>query len=136
VDLAKLSKQAKQRRVERNPEVSLNMQLDGIVTKVMQMDESGVFLHPVPENKYPHYRSVVPNPMDLGTVRERTRAHGYHSTHEFLGDIRLMVSNCERFNGQEHGLSTVARRLLENAEQLVEKNAELHTIEARLAQSS
>jgi hypothetical protein len=46
-----------------------------------------------------------------------------------------MVSNCERFNGQEHNLSSVARRLLESAEQLVEKNAELHAIEARLTQS-
>ena len=35
----------------------------------------------------------------------------YSSRDEFLSDVALIVDNCVQYNGEEHSLSTIARRI-------------------------
>ncbi|KAJ7102170.1 bromodomain-containing protein [Mycena belliarum] len=73
----------------------------------------------------PHYTSIVRTPMDLGTIERKLVSSNpskpdpnpenprYFSTDEFIADVRLVVKNCVLFNGADHPISAMARRLEE-----------------------
>lgn len=46
----------------------------------------------------PHYHKVIKNPMDLGTVGTKLSRGQYENAKEFEADIRLIFSNCYKFN--------------------------------------
>lgn len=46
----------------------------------------------------PHYRQVVKNPMDLGTMAQKLKTGQYGKAGEFQKDFELMVQNCLAFN--------------------------------------
>uniref|UniRef100_S4RM19 Bromo domain-containing protein n=1 Tax=Petromyzon marinus TaxID=7757 RepID=S4RM19_PETMA len=43
------------------------------------------------------YRTIIPTPMDLGTVRERLREDTYHDPVDFCKDVRLIFSNAKAY---------------------------------------
>ncbi|KAJ7492861.1 Bromodomain-containing protein [Mycena latifolia] len=73
----------------------------------------------------PHYTSIVRTPMDLSTIERKLTSSNpskpdpnpenprYFSTDEFIADVRLIVKNCVLFNGADHPISAMARRLEE-----------------------
>lgn len=46
----------------------------------------------------PHYHKVIKNPMDIGTVGTKLSRGQYENAKEFEADIRLIFSNCYKFN--------------------------------------
>lgn len=46
----------------------------------------------------PHYHKVIKNPMDLGTVGTKLSRGQYENAKEFEADVRLIFSNCYKFN--------------------------------------
>lgn len=101
--------------------------------------ESQAFLAPVDPDalNIPHYRQIVTNPMDLGTVdiklaltaaaakggkpTEKTKQASawkldpsndvYRSVQAWEDDVRLVFANCIRFNGPDHIISQSAKTL-------------------------
>jgi hypothetical protein len=72
----------------------------------------------------PHYPEIVTHPMDFKTIEEKldNSVPGkvskpdqpqYTSTDQFIVDVRLVFSNCVKFNGPEHTISLMGRRLEE-----------------------
>ncbi|KAJ6509291.1 Bromodomain-containing protein [Mycena vitilis] len=73
----------------------------------------------------PHYTSIVRTPMDLSTVERKLITSNpskpdpnpenprYSTADEFIADVRLIVKNCLLFNGADHPISAMARRLEE-----------------------
>jgi hypothetical protein len=56
------------------------------------------FLHPVNTSMYSDYEMVVEVPIDLETVQSRLK-HKYYSTIDsFFADIKLIESNCRKYN--------------------------------------
>lgn len=59
-----------------------------------------VFLTPVDPValNIPHYRQIVKNPMDLGTMTQKLKNGQYSRASEVKKDFDLMISNCLAFN--------------------------------------
>ncbi|KAK2720517.1 bromodomain-containing protein 3-like [Artemia franciscana] len=59
------------------------------------------------------YHQIIKKPMDLGTVKTNLDRGEYKSAAEFAADVRLVFSNCYRYNPPEHDVVTMARKLQE-----------------------
>jgi len=56
------------------------------------------FLEPVDGSLVPGYYSVIKEPMDLQTMRNKLDQRKYNNIEEFVGDLKLVVENCKKFN--------------------------------------
>ncbi|KAF3766184.1 hypothetical protein M406DRAFT_88983, partial [Cryphonectria parasitica EP155] len=65
----------------------------------------------------PTYHSVVKQPMDLGTMKDKLQRGEYESAKDFKSDFGLIVKNCVKFNGEDHPVTAAAKEL----EQIFEK---------------
>jgi len=64
-----------------------------------------------------HYPSIVPAPMDLGTVKRRLEDHEYADAHAVVADVRLVFRNALTFNVlPEAPVHQAARDLLDRFE--------------------
>jgi hypothetical protein len=73
----------------------------------------------------PHYPEIITHPMDFKTIEEKLENSvlgkevpkpdqpRYLSADQFIADVRLVFSNCVKFNGPEHMISLMGRRLEE-----------------------
>jgi len=70
-----------------------------IVDEVRRLDVAGTFASPV--LLLPKYAEVVPFPIDLSTIWDRSKARGYATTKELWYDLNLMCTNCRIYNPQD-----------------------------------
>ena len=54
---------------------------------------------------------MIKKPMDLGTVRTKMEAREYRVPTEFATDMRLIFTNCYKYNPPEHDVVAMARKL-------------------------
>merc|ERR1719431_1462381 len=54
---------------------------------------------------------VIKKPMDLGTVKTKMEGREYRSPAEFAIDMRLIFTNCYKYNPPEHDVVAMARKL-------------------------
>ncbi|XP_077391228.1 bromodomain testis-specific protein isoform X2 [Festucalex cinctus] len=59
------------------------------------------------------YHDIIKQPMDLGTVKKKMEQREYTSAKEFAADVRLMFSNCFKYNPPAHEVVNMARKLQE-----------------------
>ena len=64
----------------------------------------------------PDYFQVIKRPMDMGTIKAKIDAKAYKNSQEFAGDVRLMFSNCYRYNPPDHEVTKMGRKLQEEFE--------------------
>lgn len=84
--------------VELRPlEASMRRLLDAIASK----DDKEIFSEPVDLDEVPDYSSVVTEPMDLSTMREKLDSGIYTTLEEMEADFRLMISNCLAYNNKD-----------------------------------
>merc|ERR1719334_2623189 len=57
------------------------------------------------------YKQVIKKPMDLGTVRTKMESREYRIPTEFATDMRLIFTNCYKYNPPEHDVVAMARKL-------------------------
>jgi len=57
------------------------------------------------------YKQVIKKPMDLGTVKLKMESREYRSPAEFAIDMRLIFTNCYKYNPPEHDVVAMARKL-------------------------
>lgn len=57
------------------------------------------------------YFDIIKKPMDLGTVRKKMKNRSYKTAKEFADDVRLIFSNCYKYNPPDHNVVTMARQL-------------------------
>jgi bromodomain-containing factor 1 len=100
----------------------------GVVRSIKKVREASPFLKPVDTVALgiPHYHTVIKHPMDFGTVERKLLSSNpgkpdtnlsnprYHSAEEFIQDVRLIFSNCLTFNGPDHVVSGLAKRVEEH----------------------
>ncbi|GFT27441.1 bromodomain-containing protein 2 [Nephila pilipes] len=59
----------------------------------------------------PDYHQVIKHPMDLGTIKRKLDNHEYKAPDEFAGDVRLIFTNCYKYNPPDHEVVAMARKL-------------------------
>eukprot|EP00095_Tigriopus_kingsejongensis_P004991 snap_masked-scaffold96_size378025-processed-gene-2.27 protein:Tk04991 transcript:snap_masked-scaffold96_size378025-processed-gene-2.27-mRNA-1 annotation:"bromodomain testis-specific protein" len=57
------------------------------------------------------YKKVIKTPMDLGTIRNKMEGRHYNTSAEFAADIRLIFSNCFKYNPPDHEVVQMAKKL-------------------------
>ncbi|KAK7095192.1 hypothetical protein V1264_006636 [Littorina saxatilis] len=57
------------------------------------------------------YFTVIKKPMDLGTVKSKMERRDYNTPKEFEQDMRLIFSNCYRYNAPDTDVVIMARKL-------------------------
>ena len=57
------------------------------------------------------YSDIIKHPMDLGTIKEKMDNREYNTAREFEQDVRLVFTNCYRYNPAEHDVVKMARQV-------------------------
>ncbi|CAG9772952.1 unnamed protein product [Ceutorhynchus assimilis] len=57
------------------------------------------------------YHDIIKKPMDLGTVKRKMDSREYRSAQEFAEDVRLIFTNCYKYNPSDHDVVAMARKL-------------------------
>lgn len=72
-----------------------------ILDQLVAKDSLEIFLEPVDVSEVPDYESVIKNPIDLGTMREKLKNGLYDSLEDLESDFTLMIKNCLLYNDKE-----------------------------------
>lgn len=59
------------------------------------------------------YFDIIEKPMDMGTVRRKCELREYQTAAEFAADMRLIFSNCYKYNPRESDVVFMAKKLEE-----------------------
>lgn len=80
---------------------------------------AAAFLNPVDSVRYkiPHYYLVIRQPMDLNTVKNRINFLWYRNADECISDMRLILSNCFKFNSPTDFVYKSGKKLEEYIEE-------------------
>ncbi|XP_049601347.1 bromodomain-containing protein 4 isoform X2 [Syngnathus scovelli] len=57
------------------------------------------------------YHDIIKHPMDLSTIKAKLENRQYREPQEFAADVRLMFSNCYKYNPPDHEVVAMARKL-------------------------
>ncbi|CAH4016738.1 unnamed protein product [Pieris brassicae] len=57
------------------------------------------------------YFDIIKKPMDLGTVKQKMDNRAYKTAAEFASDVRLIFTNCYKYNPPDHDVVAMARKL-------------------------
>ncbi|XP_067088137.1 bromodomain-containing protein 3a isoform X1 [Osmerus mordax] len=57
------------------------------------------------------YHEIIKHPMDLSTVKKKMDGREYQDVQVFAADVRLMFSNCYKYNPPDHEVVAMARKL-------------------------
>ncbi|GAA6221675.1 bromodomain-containing protein 4-like isoform X1 [Lates japonicus] len=57
------------------------------------------------------YHDIIKHPMDLSTIKKKLDNKQYRDAQEFAADVRLMFSNCYKYNPPDHDVVAMARKL-------------------------
>lgn len=60
--------------------------------------------------RIPNYFSVIKSPMDLQTIGTKLREHQYVSAKDFERDVRMIITNCFKFNPQGNPVRAIGER--------------------------
>lgn len=106
------------------PEKLYNELLGDIIDFCIRNDYSKLFLMPVKKKDYPDYFEIVKQPMDLGSMKNKTKRSEYKTSQDLLNDFDLMIKASELYNGDLHEVTQQARRIKEIAIGQIEENKE------------
>lgn len=84
-----------------------------VIKAVKRLRDAGPFVHPVDIVKLniPFYYNYIPRPMDLSTIERKINANAYEEPSRIVEDFNLMVANCCKFNGEQSGISKMAKNV-------------------------
>jgi len=57
------------------------------------------------------YKKIIKTPMDLGTIKVKMDSREYSSHLDFAADVRLIFTNCYKYNPPDHEVVAMARKL-------------------------
>ncbi|XP_028307198.1 bromodomain-containing protein 4-like isoform X2 [Gouania willdenowi] len=57
------------------------------------------------------YHDIIKHPMDLSNIKKKLDNRQYRDALEFAADVRLMFSNCYKYNPPDHDVVSMARKL-------------------------
>ncbi|KAM3578379.1 hypothetical protein VKS41_009125 [Umbelopsis sp. WA50703] len=84
-----------------------------LLQKILQNKLSAEFRQPVDPDLQgiPHYRQIITNPMDFGTIKTKLKKDKYANSKEFDQDCRLVFRNCYTFNPPDNPVFQLCKSL-------------------------
>lgn len=90
----------------------LSKLLDHLLRALEKKDPHQFFAWPVTDDIAPGYSSIIGEPMDFLSIRQKVDDNEYGTLHEFADDFRLMCDNAIRYNHVDTVYHKAAKRLL------------------------
>jgi hypothetical protein len=89
-----------------------------ILRKYMNRRKNQIFLQPIDPilDCCPDYLDVIKSPMDLGTISDQLDEGSINSTAEFSDKMRLIFTNCVKYNSSESRFAHIANAELRRFE--------------------
>ncbi|KAI5964056.1 BDF1 [Candida pseudojiufengensis] len=83
------------------------------IKNIKRLKDANPFLLPVDIVKLniPFYYNYIERPMDLSTLEKKLQVSAYSEISDFIDDFNLMVNNCIKFNGENAGISRMAKNI-------------------------
>ncbi|XP_023015201.1 bromodomain containing 7/9 isoform X2 [Leptinotarsa decemlineata] len=95
---------------ERTP---LSKGLDHLLTQLEKKDPQNFFAWPVTENIAPGYSTIISNPMDFSTMRQKIEENQYSNLDEFVNDFKLICNNAMKYNHVETVYYKASKKMLQ-----------------------
>ncbi|KAH8648794.1 histone acetyltransferase GCN5-like protein [Tricladium varicosporioides] len=86
------------------------------------------FLNPVNKDEVPDYYNVITSPMDLSMAEERLNQDHYPTPKALLDDLKLIFSNCRKYNDETTVYTKCAIRLEKYMWSLIKEIPEWHDL--------
>lgn len=86
-----------------------------IITHLWKQHGAMHFHQPVDAEalRIPDYHTIIKNPMDLGTIKQKLATSAYTKCKEFTADVELVFNNCIAYNGETSEFGVLAKNLRE-----------------------
>ena len=94
---------------ERTP---LQRLLEHLLRSMEKRDPQQFFAWPVTDSIAPGYSSIIINPMDFSTIKQKIDDNNYQNLNEFVEDFKLMCNNAMTYNHQDTIYYKAAKKLL------------------------
>ncbi|RBQ74255.1 hypothetical protein FVER14953_20370 [Fusarium verticillioides] len=82
-----------------------------LLYQVQNHKQAWPFLQPVNKADVPDYYNVITFPMDLSTMLERLEHDYYAAPRDLVRDLKLIFSNCRKYNDATTVYSKCATKL-------------------------
>ncbi|KAI1445011.1 histone acetyltransferase GCN5 [Annulohypoxylon stygium] len=86
-------------------------QLRRFIYQIQNHKQAWPFINPVNRDEVPDYYNVITSPMDLSTIEERLNQAQYHTPKDLVEDLKLIFSNCRKYNDETTVYTKCAVRL-------------------------
>ncbi|XP_042218426.1 bromodomain-containing protein 7-like isoform X2 [Homarus americanus] len=86
--------------------------LDHLLVNLEKKDPQQFFAWPVTDAIAPGYSSIISQPMDFSTMKQKIQDNGYTNLKQFQSDFELMCNNCMTYNQQDTIYYKAAKKLL------------------------
>lgn len=127
---------SKKAQEEKKPLEILTDKLQKLTQSFISMPFSAAFHRPVSSKKFPTYKNIIKNPIDLGTIKSKVKNKSYLNFDSYMADIDLMKDNCKLFNGDNHTLTEIAITICDKCREYREENMEaLYDLEKGVSDS-
>lgn len=73
-------------------------ELRRFLAQIQDHKQAWPFLKPVNKDEVPDYYNVIEMPMDLSTMEEKLERDSYTAPKDLVNDLKLIFSNCKRYN--------------------------------------
>lgn len=91
----------------------LSKLLDHLLRSLEKKDPHQFFAWPVTDEIAPGYSSIISDPMDFLSIRQKVDDNEYTTLQEFADDFRLMCDNAIKYNHVDTVYHKAAKRLLQ-----------------------
>lgn len=106
------------------PQKSFNDIMEDIVDNCVKFDTTKLFHNAVKKKDYKDYYELIKNPIDLSSMKNKTKRCEYNFLQQFKDDLDLMVENSKIYNGEEHVVTVQGNKVRTYALGKIEENME------------
>lgn len=103
-------------------------ELRRFLSQIQNHKEAWPFLKPVDGDEVLDYYNVITSPMDLSTMEERMEQNLYTNPRELIGDLKLIFSNCRKYNDTTTVYAKCAGRLEKYMRSLIKEIPEWYDL--------
>lgn len=98
----------------------LQKMLDHLLGLLEKKDPQQFFAWPVTENIAPGYSSIISQPMDFSTIRQKIEDNLYNIFQDFVEDFKLMCENAMKYNSIDTIYYKTSKKLLQSGMKLLQ----------------
>ena len=85
-------------QIDKLPKTDVRNQMKIVLDRVKSHSRSWPFRKPVSKSEAPNYYDIIKNPMDLMTLEKNVYDGKYKTFAKFESDLRLIFTNCYKYN--------------------------------------